>query len=66
MEYKDQKSFFYTDEEMHQLFILSDGFNDDINSNHRVRTDGKSFSEFMDEGCDALIRDHRDLVKQLI
>lgn len=62
----DLESLFYTDEEIHNYYSLSDGFNDDINSNHRVRADGKSFSTFIDEGSDALIRDHKDLVKKLI
>lgn len=57
---------FYTDEEIHELYTLCEGFNDDINRNHPIRTSETSFSEFVDKGSDALIREHRDLVEQLI
>lgn len=56
----------YTEEEFLRLYTETNGFNDDINRNHRVRPEGESFADFIDKGSDALIQEHSELVKQLI
>lgn len=58
--------FLYTDEEIHALCVLSDGFTDDVNKNCRVRDEDESFSVFVDKGSTALIQEHPLLVKQLL
>ena len=44
----------YSDEEMHQLYSISNGFNDDINTNDRVRTSNEKYADFIDAGMTAL------------
>jgi len=56
----------YTEEEFAILYGAADGFNDDINRNCRTRDDSRSFATFIDEGGDALLRDHSDFVACLI
>lgn len=56
----------YSDEEFHALYEISEGFNDDVNKNHRVREEGKAFSEFIDKGSSALIAENLSIVKQLL
>lgn len=63
---KNWESLMYSNEEFHALYEISDGFNDDINKNHRVREDGEAFSKFIDEGSSALIAEHLSMVKQLL
>ena len=58
-------SIFYTKEEFHQLYTITNGFNEDANTNHRVRKESESFAEFIDKGSDALIADHPELVERL-
>ena len=45
----------YSDEEMHQLYSISNGFNDDINTNDRVRTSNEKYADFIDAGMTALM-----------
>lgn len=59
-------SLMYSNEEFHTLYDISDGFNDDVNRNHRVRDNNTSFATFIDEGSSALIEEHLSLVKQLL
>lgn len=63
---KKWESLFYTEEEFRRLYNETNGFNDDINRNHRVRPEGESFADFMDMGSDGLIQDHAELVRKLI
>lgn len=62
----DLETLMYSDKEFHALYEISEGFNDDVNKNHRVREDGKAFSEFIDKGSSALISEHLSIVKQLL
>lgn len=59
-------TLFYTKEDFHQLYKASEGFNDDLNKNHRVRQEDETFALFIDKGSDALIADHPNLVKKLL
>lgn len=65
MNYVDWDSILYTEQEFHELYVVSLGFNDDFNKNHRVRNESESFATFMDLGSDALIADHPELVNLL-
>ncbi len=58
-------SILYTEQEFHQLYVATKGFNEDVNKNHRVRPESESFAVFIDKGSDALIADHPELVKSL-
>ncbi|WP_144265550.1 hypothetical protein [Faecalibacterium sp. An77] len=57
---------FISDEMFHLMYEISNGFNDDINRNHRVREAGESFAKFIDEGSTRLIEENLDIVKSLI
>lgn len=56
----------YSDEEMHQLYSISNDFNDDINRNDRVRTSNEKYADFIDAGMTALMEEHPNLFKLLI
>ena len=58
-------SVLYTEQEFHQLYVTTKGFNEDVNRNHRVRQEPESFAAFIDKGSTALIADHPELVKKL-
>lgn len=66
MEQENWDSLLYTKEDFHRLYVASDGFDDDLNKNHRVRQENETFALFIDEGSDALIADHPDLIKRLL
>lgn len=54
------------DDAWEAFFEQTNAFNDDLNKNHRVRQEDESFALFIDEGSDALISDHPNLVKKLL
>lgn len=60
------EALLYTKEEFHQLCEASKRFDDDLNKNHRVRQEDETFASFIDQGSDALIADHPNLVKKLL
>ena len=66
MNQENWNSLLYTEDGFHQLYEASSAFNDDLNKNHRVRQEDESFSLFIDEGSDALVAEHHNLVKKLI
>lgn len=66
MIYKSWKEMLYTSHEFRDLLSASDNFSDDINSNHRTRSQGESFATFIDKGSDALLRDSSEFVACLI
>ncbi|MBQ8003522.1 MAG: hypothetical protein IJ299_00280 [Oscillospiraceae bacterium] len=66
MKTENWNALLYSDEEFNVLYEISDGFNDDINKNHRVREMNEAFSKFMDDGSTALIEEHLPLVKSLL
>ena len=66
MKKENWESLLYSDTEFHTMYEVSDGFNDDINKNHRVREKNEAFSTFIDEGSTALINEHPSMVKRLL
>lgn len=60
------EALMYSDEEFHTLYEVSEGFNDDINRNHRIRGKDEAFSTFIDEGSSALVEEHLAMVKRLL
>ncbi len=56
----------YSEEEFFELYKLSNGFKDDFSSNKPVRPEGETFTQFMDKGSEALIRDHKNLLEYLL
>lgn len=56
----------YSEEDFSKLCELSKNFNDDINSNNPVRPENETFTQFMDKGSEALIRDHKNLLEYLL
>lgn len=63
---KEWTDLFLTEGDFRELYEASNGFNDDLNKNHRIRQENTSFASFIDEGTDGLIADHIDLVKKLL
>lgn len=56
----------YTEEDFSKLCKLSDDFNDDINSNKPVRSEGETFTDFMHKGSEVLSRDYKHLLEHLL
>lgn len=55
----------YTEEEFHQLYEQSSGFNDDINRNRPSREKDETFESFMDDGSTELIKNSPNIVRHL-
>ena len=66
MKTENWNTLLYSDEEFNVLYEMSNGFNDDINKNHRVREMNEAFSQYMDDGSTALVEEHPTLVKSLL
>lgn len=60
------KSLTFGDDEFHAAYSLTGGFNNDFNTNHPLRGADVSFADFVDAGCDQLIKEFPDLVKSLM
>lgn len=66
MNYASWDKMLYTEEEFKVLYSITDGFNNDINGNCRIRSDDSNFDSFIDQGSEALLRDHPEFVASII
>lgn len=57
---------FYTLTEFHRLYNISDGFDDDFNTNHRDRPSDESYFDYLRKGSAALVRAYPDFASDLM
>lgn len=56
----------WTKEKFRKLYEEQGGFNKEFNKNHPEHAEGETFLSFVSSGSEKLIRDHKDLVVNIV